>query len=448
MPNQALSATVPAAGAHAAALARARNSTASEKWDLNHRFPIVMERASGVHVWDVGGRRYTDFTSCSGAAPLGAGFAPVVERVSAELARTGGILPGPLSLQRVEVAERLAEVFPCAERSIFFRTGSCATTAAVRLARVHTGARLVLTSGYHGWHDWQLQYRPELALPDRDPDTVDFGYDLDRLDSLARAADRVAAVIVTPEVNFYPPEYIRQLETIARSRGALVIVDEVMTGFRYAWRGYHCAAGLEPDLITLSKGLANGMALSAVAGRSAVVRADELTYLGNTYQREVTPFAAALATLDAYADGAAMARMRGVGTLLIEGLNEVFERSGVDAWARSWPTMFDVLFGDRELGHLFFQEMWDRGFLMQYGGRFMPSSATSNADIGAALAAAPEALATAQEKRGAGTAAGAPVAAEDAAVTFAADAFGATEHSVRQWFVPQTGPHRTGRARR
>lgn len=427
------------AGMHADFLDRARRFTASETWDLDRRFPLVLDRASGAQVWDTAGRRYVDFTSCSGAAPLGAGHRPVTDRVVSELSRSGGILPGPLSALRVELAERIAAYFPVAERSVFFRTGSCATTAAVRLARVHTGADTVLTSGYHGWHDWHLQDRTPMGLPGRDPQSVDFRYDLELLDELAAACGPIAAVIVTPEVNFFPEEYARTLEAAVRRHGALLIMDEVMTGFRYAARGYHTAAGLSPDLITLSKGLANGTALSAVAGRAAVLNASEHTYLGNTYQREVTPFAAALATLDALADGTALARMRTVGDRLIRGLNAVFARHSTAAWAFAHPSMFDVLFEDPALGHAFFQQMWGRGFLMQYGGRFMPSAATADEDVDAAVATADTALTVALEETDGradqpgdrGQRDGGVLAA---AIRFAEERFVATPGAIEKWF--------------
>lgn len=408
---------------------RARAVTASDAWDLDRRFPVVMDRADGASVWDVAGDRYVDFTSCSGAAPLGVGFAPVRDRIVVELQRSGGILPGPLSALRVAVAERLKVIFPQMERFLFFRTGSCATTAATRIARVHTGARTVLTSGYHGWHDWQLQYRPHLALPDRDPETEDFGYDLDRLLQIAQRHNEVAAVIVTPEVNFFPHGYVLELEALVRKLGALLILDEVMTGFRYASGGYHTAAGVRPDLIALSKGLANGVALSAVGGREDIMRADERTYLGNTYQREVTPFAAALATMDAWAQTAALARIAAVGMRLMGGLNTVFAEAGVEAWALAWPTMFDVVFADARIGHLFCQEMWRRRFLMQYGGRFMPSAATDDRDVDGALDMSVHALRTALNRSAQTTGDG----FGPAAARFAADQFGATAQTVNRW---------------
>ncbi|NEB00795.1 aminotransferase class III-fold pyridoxal phosphate-dependent enzyme [Streptomyces sp. SID13726] len=432
MPATAPRSPDPDTRLHTELLDRARRFTASDTWDLDRRFPLVLDRADGAEVWDAAGRRYVDFTSCSGAAPLGAGHRPVTDRMVAELARGGGILPGPLSTLRVELAERLAAHFPVAERSVFLRTGSCATTAAVRLARVHTGARTVLTSGYHGWHDWHLQDRAPMGPPDRDPHSVDFRYDLDLLDELATAHGPIAAVVVTPEVNFFPEEYARALEAAVRRHGALLILDEVMTGFRYATGGYHTAAGVTPDLITLSKGLANGTALSAVCGRAEVMNACEHTYLGNTYQREVTPFAAALATLDALADGTALTRMQEVGTRLVRGLNAVFARHSTAAWAFAHPTMFDVLFADQDLGHAFFQQMWGRGFLMQYGGRFMPSAATTDEDVEAAVATADGALTAALEETAVRDRRDGDVLA--AATQFAEERFVATPAAVEKWF--------------
>jgi glutamate-1-semialdehyde 2,1-aminomutase/neamine transaminase/2'-deamino-2'-hydroxyneamine transaminase/neomycin C transaminase len=403
-------------------LARAQKVTAARNWEIHPRFPFVFERAHGAHTWDAEGNRYVDFTSCSGAAPLGVGHKAVLDRTVRALHETGGIVAGPLSTTRVEVAERLREVFPGMDRALFFRTGSCATTAAVRLARVHTGHRRVLTSGFHGWHDWHLQYRPHLALPDRDPDTADFGYDLDLLAGAVRAGD-VAAVIYTPEVNFFPHEYARELAAIACAHGALLIVDEVMTGFRYAWGGYAAAAGTDPDLVVVSKGLANGTALSAVLGRDEVMNAQESTYLGNTYQREVTPFAAALATLDVYEQERPAERITHIGRLLMDGLNDLFAELGVPAWCFREPAMFDMVFADASHGAEFCARMWERGYLMQYGGRFLPSAANSEEDVFEALAAARESLSAGGGRPG--TAVG--------VASFAAEHFAATAATVARW---------------
>lgn len=398
----------------------------------------AFDRASGARVWDTQGRCHVDLSSCSGAAPLGAGYRPVVDAVVAELHRGGGILPEATSPLRQEVANRLVEIFPAAQAVEFFRTGSCATTAAVRLARVHTGARTVLTAGYHGWHDWQVQYRPGMGLADRDPDTADFGYDLTLLDRLARRRGDLAAVIVTPEVNAFPEEFVREAERLTRAHGGLFILDEVMTGFRYAWGGYHAAAGVTPDLITLSKGLANGVALSAVAGSAAVMEAARRTHLSNTYQREVTPFAAAAATLDASAGGAAVEAMRAAGGRLMAGLDGLFARASAAAWARSWPTMFDVVFADPEQGRRFFALLRESGYPMEYGQRFMPSAALTDEDVDGFLEAAARALPAAAA--GGGPGAGPRGDGTEAGVRYAADHFAATRDTVERWWGAAASP--------
>ncbi|MFI6173765.1 aminotransferase class III-fold pyridoxal phosphate-dependent enzyme [Nocardia sp. NPDC051052] len=402
---------------------------------MEKRFPVVADRAEGCHVWDTDGNRYIDYTSCSGAAPLGVGHPAVLDAAIAAL-RTGGIVPATLSQARIETAEQLLPLFPFADRARFFRTGSCATTAAARICRVQTGRRLLLTSGFHGWHDWHLQSAFG-GLPDRDPETIDFGYDLQRLaDLLADRWNDVAAVFVTPEVNFFPHAYHVELAQVVRGHGCLLVLDEVMTGFRYRLGGYAVAAGLQPDLITLSKGLANGMALSAVIGRAEVFEGAEPAYLGYTYQREVTPFAAATASLRAFRTEDPIGRMHDAGRALISGLNDLFTRMSVPAIAFSWPSMFRVLFRDNGIGESFYAGLLRRGVLMEYGGVHMISAATSTEDIALTLAAAEdsliEVLRTARPTLG-----GTDLTDADAHM-LAVRAFGATSETAAKWWPGYT----------
>jgi glutamate-1-semialdehyde 2,1-aminomutase len=414
---------------------RAYAVTACPTWDAEKRFPIIADEARGCHIRDTTGKQFIDFTSCSGAAPLGVGHHAVIDQVVATL-RTGEIVPGTLSTARIEVAERIVDLFPCAEQAIFFRTGSCATTAAVRLARVHSGRRLVLTSGFHGWHDWHLQAKPGVGLPDRDLETIDFGYDLDVLtDQLDQHWDDVAAVIITPETAFFPHEFMRELTELTRSYGCLIIFDEVMTGFRYSLGGYHAVAEIRPDLIAISKGLANGMALSALVGRTDVLAARENTYLGYTYQREVTPFAAARASLDVFEREKPIERMYDVGGCLIAGFNELFQRFNIVARAYGTPSMFRVTFENAELGKDMYRHLFTQGILMEYGGVHMISAATSDNDIADALNAAEAALMALCGK---------PLSerknrrvrcvSEETIYATARDAFGATEETMRRWW--------------
>lgn len=420
-------------------LDRALAVTSSPRWDLNKRFPLVVDRAQGAHVWDEDGTRYTDLTSCSGAAPLGVGQPEVVRAMVAELERGGGIAPGTVSRARAEVAELLVDAVPCAERAVFLRTGSCATTAAARAARVSTGRPVLLTSGYHGWHDWQLQYKPDMRVAGRDPQTIDFGYDLDVLAGLLREhRGAVAGVFLTPEVNFFPPAFARAVQDLAHENGALFLLDEIILSLRYAAGGYHGPHGLAPDLVTMSKGIANGTALSAVLGRAAVLEALEHTYVGNTYQRESTPFAAALASLPIMTDPRVLQRVHAVGGTVMAGLNALFGEFGVAAVALRHPAVFHVVFDDLDLGARFYAGLRAAGQLAEFEGTHMVSHAMGDDDVAALLAAARGVL---EREAAAGRLDGQDRAAVyrprwEPAVGFGHRAFGATRRTVERWWEP------------
>lgn len=384
-----MSGSTTSAPDQAAALARAVAVTTSQRWDVHERFPVVFEQADGAYAWGVDGRRYLDLTSCSGALPLGARHPEVRKATYRAVEELGGMLPGPISEYRTRVAQQLVDIFPCAQRAVFFRTGSCATAAAARLARVATGRRLVLTSGFHGWHDSYLQVK-ERVIEARDPETIDFGYSLERLQrTLETSGAQVAAVIVTPEVGYFPVPYYQALARLVRASGAVLIYDEVMTGFRYGVGGFHSVlGGGAPDLVTVSKGIANGTALSAVLGTAEIMDAFEETYLGNTYLRELTPFVIAEVTLPILTAGGAIDTMQARGSELLDGFNQVFAEHGIEAQAFGPSAMFDVIFHDDSLGREFYTRLLSDGVLLEYGGTHLVSAATTSADIQAVLASA------------------------------------------------------------
>jgi glutamate-1-semialdehyde 2,1-aminomutase len=419
-------------------LERALGVTSSPRWDLDKRFPLVVDRAEGAHVWDLDGTRYTDLTSCSGAAPLGSGRPEVIEAMIAELSRSGGIAPATVSRTRTDVAELLVAAMPCAERVVFLRTGSCATTAAARAARVSTGRPVLLTAGYHGWHDWQLQYKPDMRVEGRDPATIDFGYDLDVLAGLLREhSGAVAGVFLTPEVNFFPPEFAHSVEELTREHGALFMLDEIILSLRYAAGGYHGHHGLTPDLITMSKGIANGTALSAVLGRAEVLEALEHTYVGNTYQRETTPFAAALASLPIMTDPATLTRVHQIGTTVMDGLNALFDEFDIAAVALRHPAVFHVVFDDVDLGQRCYAGLRRAGFLAEFGGTHMLSHAMSDSNVADLLLAFRSILEETQSGPGGSrdrSALSRPL--WEPAVAFGQQAFGATRRTVERWWQP------------
>lgn len=171
----------------------------------------------------------------------------------------------------------------------------------------------MLTSGYHGWHDWHLQIFPRLRFPDAIH--FDFGYNLNLLEKQLRShRDDVACIILTPEPTFFDDDYLREVEQIAKAEGVLLIFDEVVSGFCYGVGGVQAKSGVVPDLATIGKGLANGYGLSAVIGREDVLEARNCTRLVGTYQHEIPPMVAALATTEVFLRERVAERLTTVGT--------------------------------------------------------------------------------------------------------------------------------------
>ena len=309
---------------------------------------MIIERGLGSSVWDLDGNRYLDLTASHGAILLGHADPNVDRAVTNAISGRGNIFVSNYSPEEDELRERLAELFPCAESALFFRTGSCANSAAVRLAQFHTGKRMVLSAGYHGWHDWQVQMFPPLRSPDSF--AIDFAYNLNALELLLeKHRGDVAAVTVAPEPNFYGAEYHVELRALCDRAGALLIFDEVFTGIRHGAGGYQSACGVTPDLAAIGKGLANGYGLSAVLGPRAILAGAKQAHVTGTFNRERTPIVAALETMRIVREQSVHERLRVLGTQLMDGLNEIFRARGVRALAWRCPQYFYLIFEHPEL---------------------------------------------------------------------------------------------------
>jgi glutamate-1-semialdehyde aminotransferase len=241
-------------------------------------------------VWDVQGNRYLDLTGSSGATLLGHGEPTTILAAVSTLSHGSVLFDGP-SLDEAAVEETLARLYR-ASGAQFFRTGSCGTSAAVKLMRAASGRDVVATSGYHGWHDWATE---SVEFPKRGR-VIEFGYDLEALESILDDGG-VAGIIVTFIPHTLGPRYWQEIRSLATRAGALLAVDEIKTGIRYGLGGMAATTGVSPDVTILSKGLTNGMALSAVVDRSDVLTHAHTVNLGGTYRTERAPFAAARAML-------------------------------------------------------------------------------------------------------------------------------------------------------
>jgi glutamate-1-semialdehyde aminotransferase len=262
--------------------------------------PAHFVAATGYTVLAASERRYADFTMALGSVSLGYAEPSVVESVVDAISR--GSVSGLSPALEVEVAERLCDVVPCAESVRFLKTGAEACAAAVRIARTYTGRSHVIGSGYFGWLDWWQGGEPAGGVPagaHADYTHVPFD-DVSALRSATAAAgDRLAAIILEPVVERLPsPEWIAAARAICDRSGAVLIFDEIKTGFRLAAGGYQQYADVKPDLATLGKAMSNGFPLAAVVGRRDVMDAARRTWISSTLASETASLAAARAVLD------------------------------------------------------------------------------------------------------------------------------------------------------
>jgi len=261
---------------------------------------VFLQRGQGSHVWDVDGNEYIDYPMALGSIILGHNEPAVTEAVTRQMREgTTFSLPHPLEL---EVAETLTQIIPCAEMVRFGKNGSDATAGAVRVARAYTGRDLIACCGYHGWQDWYIGTTTRnKGVPKAVQElTVPFVYnDLESLKRIfAEHPRQVAAVIMEPVGIVEPqPGFLEGVQALARQEGAVMIFDEVITGFRVALGGAQEYFKVIPDLACIGKGMANGFPLSAVVGRRDIMRFFDEVFFSFTFGGETVSLAAAAATI-------------------------------------------------------------------------------------------------------------------------------------------------------
>ncbi len=289
--------------------------------------PVRLARALGAEVWDSEGRGYLDFIMGLGAVALGYGHPAV--NAAAHAAIDAGVV-GPLPPEAEErVAERLAEMMPWMERTRFLKSGAEAVAAAVRLARAHTGREVILRCGYHGWLDW-CQPPGTPGVPTAlyaDTEELLFN-DVERGRATIRLlGNRLAAVVVEPVVERAPTgAWLVMLREETERAGALLVLDEIKTGFRLAPGGAAERFHIHPDLVVLGKALANGFPLAAVGGRRDVMEQARRTWISSTLATEMVSLAAAEATLGVILDAAVPGHLAEIGGRWLNGLTILAER--------------------------------------------------------------------------------------------------------------------------
>jgi glutamate-1-semialdehyde aminotransferase len=294
--------------------------------------PMFLAKGKGYRVWDVDGNEYIDYIQ--GLLPNILGYAH--EGVNAAVAEQLGqghsfSLPHPLE---VELAERLVRIIPCAEKVRFGKNGSDATSGAVRAARALTGRERIACCGYHGWQDWYIGSTTRNAGVPGAVRALTHPFTYNNLDSLWELLDEhpneFAAVIMEP-VNFSPPAsgFLEGVKELTRRHGALLIFDEICTGFHFGLGGAQKKFGVIPDMACFGKAMGNGFPISCVVGRADVMRIFEDIFFSFTFGGEIASMAAAMKVLDVLETTPALAQIEANGRVLKEALNALAKEAGL-----------------------------------------------------------------------------------------------------------------------
>jgi glutamate-1-semialdehyde aminotransferase/spore coat polysaccharide biosynthesis protein SpsF (cytidylyltransferase family) len=367
------------------------------------RAPLFATHGAGGRIWDVDGNEYVDLVCGLLPIVLGHRDPDVDAAIRAQLA-SGTTLSLATALE-CELAERLVEIIPCAEMVRFGKNGTDATSAAIRLARAFTGRDRVIACGYHGWQDWYIgataRHKGVPAAVRALTHTAPYN-DLEAVRALfAEHRGEIAAVIMEPMNVAEPaPGYLEELRELVHAEGALLIFDEIITGFRFALGGAQALFGVTPDLAAFGKAMGNGMPIAAVVGRADVMREMEEIFFSGTFGGECVSLAAAIAVVDKmrrepvieslWRTGAALAE--GTAALVARhGLGEVIRLTGKPPWivldVRSHATA-----RKEAVRTLLMREMLAGGVLTQ--GSHNVCYAHSEADVTHVLAAYDRAFAT------------------------------------------------------
>lgn len=316
-------------------------------------YPTHLLKGEGGRVQDTTGRWYFDFVCGLGTNLLGYGHTVVTE--AAYKALKDGATLSLSSTAELDLGERVREMMPFVERVKLLKSGSEGCTAALRIARAFTGRGLVLTEGYHGWHDEFVHMQPP-ALG------VVGQFALRRLDDLSQVGPAVAAVIVEPVITDYGPDriaWLKRLRAECTRHGVVLIFDETITGLRFP--GYSVAAwsGVTPDLIIFGKAVANGLPLSIVGGRAEIMDCGEY-FVSSSFAGERVSISAACATLKLLQTRYDLQTLWESGREFQRRFNQLLEPHGVSI--EGYPTR-GVLAGTPLQKGLFMQEAIKAGLL-------------------------------------------------------------------------------------
>jgi glutamate-1-semialdehyde 2,1-aminomutase len=336
--------------------------------------PKYLQRGKGAYVWDADGNKFLDYVM--GCHPIILGYADqdinsaVIEQL--ELGSTFSLA----NELEVDVTELLIETVPCAEAARFGKNGADATTVAVRVARAVTERDHIAYCGYHGWHDWYIANTDLNSGIPKFNEQLAHSFTYNNLDSLEQIfkqnKGKVACVIMEPLTVLEPEDnFLHKVKEMAHHHGALLIFDEIITGFRFSLGGAQELTGVTPDLAAFAKAISNGIPLSAIVGKKEYMFALGKTFFSFTYGGDCIGLSAAKACIPKIRREKVPDHLNEVGSLLKDNFNKLSDQYGLTEFTGcvGYPCRTVVTFDGQgrfdslEMKSYFQQELLRRGIL-------------------------------------------------------------------------------------
>lgn len=363
--------------------------------------PKVMSHGKGAHVWDVDGNEYIDWAMGLTAVSLGHAFEPITKAVRAELDK--GVNFQCPSYIEAELAELFLECVPTADMVKFAKNGSTVTTGALKLARAHTGRKYVAFCEDHGFFSYDDWYMGKRVCSSGVPDEISalsltFKYnDIASVEKLFNEyPDQIAGLILEPmEFDFPSDNFLHKVQDLCKKNGTIFILDEMITGLKLDFPGAHTMLGLDPDLTTWGKGVANGYSVCMLAGKRGIMELGGLQHdrervflISTTHGAETHALAGAMATLKYTRDNKTIENDKQMGVQVKTRVHELINKHNLSNYVeiKGHPCWLLMLFKDADQKYsdgmktLFFQEMVKYGILFRGTFNFSPSHSQQDID--------------------------------------------------------------------
>ena len=357
-------------------------------------YPVYLKSGKGSHVYDVDNNEFIDYVL--GLGPITLGYAyPAVNNAIKKQLKDGISFSMPHYLE-VELSEKLTKIIPGADMVRFTKTGSDAGTAAIRAARAITKKDKILYCGSGGvWHDWFTTITSRNAgIPKFNENLISkFEYnDIELLkEKFDGWKDEIAAIYMEPMIFEHPKnDFLKDVKKLAHKNNAVLIFDEVVTGFRYAKGGASEYLRIEPDIAVWGKGIANGMPLGAITGKSEYMRIFDEIYYSTSYAGEALSLAAGLAVINEIETKPVIKHLWEIGKKLHDGFNKISSELDLNFKMGGLSVRGSIVCYDKKnnpsnlLKSIFFQEMIQKGIMFCPGAVFV-SYSHSNKDINLTL---------------------------------------------------------------